>query len=138
MEWDNLEREQFVLQSLFGGGDFLESDLPPPTGTRRIELPVNYTGNVAYRADRWSGESEFSHGFQGKNFHGGLEWRMDALELRGGLRYSRNRWHPSGGAGFNLSPRFGVDVAAFGTSANIERRRDTAIAVSLRFTPETN
>jgi hypothetical protein len=34
--------------------------------------------------------------------------------------------------GFNLTNRFGVDVAAFGTSANLERKRHVAMAVSLR------
>jgi hypothetical protein len=135
IEWDAIERERFTLQSLLTGGDFVEVDLPPPTGLERVELPVTYTGNVAYRADRLAVESEFSHGLQGKNFHGGLEYRLNRVELRGGGRYSRNRWHPSGGVGFNLTPRFGIDVAAFGTSANIERRRDTAIAVSMRITP---
>jgi hypothetical protein len=137
IEWDALQRERFTLQSLLNGGDFVEVDLPPPTGTERVELPVTYTGNVGYHSSRWSAESEFSHGMLGKNFHGGLEYRMQKMELRGGGRYSRNRWYPSGGAGFNLTPRFGIDVAAFGTSANIERRRDVALAVSLRLTPTT-
>ena len=29
--------------------------------------------------------------------------------------------------------RFGIDLAAFGTSANVERERHVAVAVSLRF-----
>ena len=99
---------------------------------QRVELPVSYTGSLGYQAERWSFESEVSHGYQGRNFHGGLEYRMGAIELRGGGRYARNRWHPSGGAGFNVTPRFGIDVAAFGTSANVEGRRDVAVAVSLR------
>ncbi len=136
IEWDELERERFDLQSLFAGGDFLEVDLPAPAGKQRVELPVNYTGSLGYQAERWSAESEFAHGYQGKNFHGGLEYRMGLVDLRGGGRYSRNRWHPSGGVGFNVTPRFGIDVAAFGTSANVEARRDVAIAVSLRLTPE--
>ncbi len=132
IEWDALEREQFVLQNLFSGAEFVETDLPAPTGKERVELPVTYAGNIGYRSDRWSAESEFAHGFQGKNFYGGLEYRLRVVELRGGGRYSRNRWHPSGGAGFNVTPRFGIDVAAFSTGANIEGRRDVAIAVSLR------
>jgi hypothetical protein len=53
--------------------------------------------------------------------------------LRGGARYSFSRWNPTVGAGFDMSRRFSVDVAAYGTSANIERTRQTAVAVSLRF-----
>jgi hypothetical protein len=56
-----------------------------------------------------------------------------AHEFRGGGRYTSDRWHPSGGAGFNLTPRFGIDVAVFGTSTNIERRRQMGVAASLRF-----
>jgi hypothetical protein len=132
IEWAALERERFDLQSLFGGGDFLETDLPAPTAEQRVELPVSYTGSLGYQAERWSFESEASQGYQGRNFHGGLEYRMGVIELRGGGRYARNRWHPSGGAGFNVTPRFGIDVAAFGTSANVEGRRDVAVAVSMR------
>jgi len=135
IDWEELERHRYTLQSLFTGAEFDEEDLTPSVGTRRVELPVNYTGNLSYLSDRWSAESELTHGFNGTNFRGGLEYRTGSFELRGGGRYSRNRWHPSGGVGFNLTPRFGIDVAAFGTSANIERRRDTAIAVSMRFTP---
>ena len=137
IDWDELEHHKYALESLFTGADFDERDLTPSSGTRRVELPVNYTGNLSYLSDRWSAESELTRGFNGTNFRGGLEYRMGSFELRGGGRYSRNRWHPSAGAGFNLSPRFGIDVAAFGTSANIERRRDTAIAVSMRFTPSS-
>jgi hypothetical protein len=132
IEWGALERERFDLQNLFAGGDFLETDLPAPTVKQRVELPVSYTGSLGYQSERWSVDSEVSHGYQGRNFHGGLEYRMGMIELRGGGRYARNRWHPSGGAGFNFTPRFGVDVAAFGTSANIAGRRDVAIAASLR------
>jgi hypothetical protein len=135
IQWNALERQRYVLDSLFDGGEFLETDLPAPTGVERIELPVNYTANFGHNSDRWSAESEFSHGLQGSNFHGGIEFRLGAVDLRGGGRFARNRWHPSGGAGFNLSPRFAIDVGAFGTSANVERRRDLAIAVSMRINP---
>jgi hypothetical protein len=135
IEWNALERQQFVLDSLFSGGDFLETDLPAPTLSQRITLPVNYTANFGHFSERWSAESEFSHGLQGSNFHGGFEYRLGAVDLRGGGRYARNRWHPSGGAGLNLSRRLAIDIGAFGTSANIERRRDLAIAVSMRINP---
>ncbi len=133
IEWKELERERFVLQSLFDGGDFIEQELAVPSETLQIELPVNYSSNVGYHADRWSALAEYAHGFQGNNVHGGIEYRLGAVELRGGGRYSRDRWYPSGGAGFNLSPEVGIDLAVFGTSTNIERRRHTALAMSMRF-----
>lgn len=136
IEWDALDRERFDLQSLFGGGDFVETDLPAPTAKERVDLPVSYTGSLGYQSDRWAVESEVSHGYQGKSFHGGLEYRMGVMDLRGGGRYSRDMWHPSGGVGFNFTRRFAIDVAAFGTSANIARRRDVAVAVSFRITSD--
>jgi hypothetical protein len=132
LEWDEMERARYSLQSLFGGAEFDEVELPAPAVTERVELPVSYTANVGYESGVWSAESEFAHGYNGKNFYSGLEYRFVNVELRGGARYSRDRWYPTGGAGFNFSPRVGIDVAAFGTGANIERRRDVAIAVSLR------
>jgi hypothetical protein len=39
---------------------------------------------------------------------------------------------PSGGAGFDFSPHVSLDLAAFGTNANIERKRQMAIAASIR------
>ena len=135
IDWEDVQREIYVLMSLFDGGDFLETPLGPLGEDRRVELPVHYTGNAAYHDDVWSAYAEFAHGFQGNNLHGGVEYRLGRVELRGGGRYTRDRWHPSGGAGFNLSPGWSVDVGAFGTSTNIERTRRLALAVSLRMNP---
>jgi hypothetical protein len=52
------------------------------------------------------------------------------------MMYSREKWNPTYGAGFNLTPRFGIDVAMYGTTANIARERRQAIAISLRFMRE--
>jgi hypothetical protein len=62
--------------------------------------------------------------------------RMTSQNGRGfaldfGASLALERW--DFGFGTDVTPRFGVDVAAFGTSANIERRRAMALAVSLRF-----
>ena len=135
IDWDNVQRESYVLTSLFDESDFIETPLGPLGEDRRIELPVHYTGNAAYHEDAWSAYAEYAHGFQGNNFHGGLEYRLGRVELRGGGRFARDRWHPSGGAGFNLSPRWSVDVGAFGTSTNIEQTRHVALAMSLRMNP---
>ena len=133
ISWDELEREQWRLQSLLAGGDFVETELPGPLGERRIELPVVYSTDVGYEAERWAAVGEYAHGFQGNSFHGGLEYRLGRAEVRGGLRLSRDDWYPSGGAGFNLTPNFGVDVALFAKTTLLERKRQTALAISLRF-----
>jgi hypothetical protein len=76
---------------------------------------------------------EFGRGFQGTSFHGGYERNLGAMDLRGGALYARERWQPTAGIGLNMSERMSLDVATFGTSANVERKRKAAIAVSLRF-----
>lgn len=135
IRWQRVEREAYVLQSLFAGGDFVQSPRLPLSEERHVELPVNYTTDLGYRADTWSALIEYGHGFQGNNVHGGVEYRFDRIEFRGGARYTRDRWQPSGGVGFNFTRRFSIDLAAFGTSTNIERERRLAVAASLRFNP---
>ncbi len=131
MDWTGVERTDYVLDSLFSGGDFV--DLPrTSTGDARVELPVDIRANGAYNADVWTGIVEYGHGYNGTSVRAGYEHRFNRLQLRGGGRYINDRWEPTGGVGFNLSQGFGVDVAAFGTSANLERKRHVAIAVSLR------
>jgi len=61
------------------------------------------------------------------------EQRFGRFQVRGGARYIKERWEPTGGAGFNFTNRFGIDCGLFSTSANLERRRHLAIAFSLRF-----
>jgi hypothetical protein len=127
-----VERTNYVLDSLFTGGEFV--DTPPiPAPDVRVELPVDVRANLAYNAARWTGIVEYGHGYNGTSFRGGYEQRFGAIDLRGGARYINERWEPTGGLGFNLGGSFGIDVAAFGTSVNLERKRHVAIAVSLRF-----
>jgi hypothetical protein len=134
INWSGVERTLYSLDALYGGdGDFDDAPLPPVATEVRVELPVDYRAYVAYSTDAWGATAEWSNGFQGTTFRGGLEKKFDAIELRGGGRFVRDRWEPSGGVGFNLSDGFGIDVAAFGTSANAERERKLGIAVSLRF-----
>jgi hypothetical protein len=111
--------------------DFVET---APVGTTdvRVELPVDYRGDVSYRTGRYSVTVEGGHGFGGTSFHGGIERQSERMDVRGGLRYALQRWNPTGGVGFNLTPRVSVDVAAFGTSANIEGTRRLALAASIR------
>ena len=132
IDWSDVERTPYALNSLFTGGEFV--DFPTtPVADARVELPVEVRGNVAYHAESWTAIAEFGDGFNGTSLRGGFEQRFDRIELRGGARYLQERWEPTGGVGFNLSDHFGIDVAAFGTSANLERKRHLAIAFSLRF-----
>jgi hypothetical protein len=131
IDWNTLELERLTLPSLIAG-DYVTETMTLAGETRRVELPVNYVGNAAYHHDNWSVLGDFARGFQGTTIHAGYERRLGPLELRGGGRYSRERWHPTAGVGFNLSSGFGIDVAAFGTSANIEREQKLGLAASFR------
>jgi len=130
--WDSLRSEQLVLQSLFQGENFVRPPTPSPAGTRKITLPVRYSGSAGYQAGRWAAQTELSHGLQGLSVRNGVEYRLGALALRGGSRYQMDRWHASTGIGFNLIPSLGIDLAAYQTTANIERKQKVALALSLR------
>ena len=60
----------------------------PRRRTSRLELPVAYTGDVAYHREKWSVLTEVSHGYMANQFRAGLEYRLGAVELRGGGRYT--------------------------------------------------
>ena len=147
--WKDFEGERIALpsltQALLGGFDFISTPLfTPPSqfparegrtcaaGECEITLPVNYGGNLAYSGPTWTAAGEISQGFQGTNFHAGLEYRFGIIELRGGGWFSRDRWHPTGGIGLNVLGAVSFDVAAFTTDTNVERASKLALAVSLR------
>jgi hypothetical protein len=132
MTWTGVERTNFALDSLFAGGEFV--DFPSvPVADERVELPLDVRVNGAYNADHWTGIAEFGHGFNGTTFRTGFEERLDRYQLRVGGRYIKEQWEITGGAGFNLTPHFGLDLGLFSTSANLERQRHLGIGVSLRF-----
>jgi len=132
INWNKLEATTYALSSLTSGNSNFTNTATVAAGDTRVELPVDYRGNLAYYSDDWTAAAEVGHGFGGSSFHAGLERRFKTIELRGGARYTVSTWNPTGGVGFNLSPRVSFDVAAFGTSANVERKRQLALAVSLR------
>ena len=132
INWNDLRRKQFRQESLLDGGDYIEEWLPVTSADTKVTLPVEYIGNAGYHRGKWAALVEVSHGFQGAGFHGGIEYRLKHFEFRGGGRYGLDRWHPSGGIGFNLGEKFSIDVAAFGTTTNIERQLKPGIAISIR------
>ena len=132
IDWTDAERATYFHANLLqGDGDLIESPAVP-VGEVRVELPIDYRANVGYDVGRWAGVAEFGRGLQGKSFHGGGELRFGTIDLRGGAVFSREMWNPAGGVGLNISPRVGMDVAVYSNSANIERKRNPAVAVSLR------
>ena len=132
INWKDVEQTTYTLRNPFLGDSTFVETVPLPLGEVRVELPVNYRGNVGYNADAWSAIAEVGKGFGGNSFHGGYEYRFSRIELRGGAGYTREMWNPAGGVGFNMSERLALDVALYGNSANVERKRNPALAVSLR------
>jgi hypothetical protein len=133
IDWRDWSWKRYTLQSLVLGGDFVEQRLAAPYSEFRVELPVDYTANAAYHWTSVSAVAEVANGFQGARFHSGLEWRLRGIQLRSGGGYSLERWHPAGGIGLDLGSRVSLDIAAYGSTTNIERELRPALAVSLRF-----
>jgi len=131
IKWSKITRHDLAFVNLEDGSEWvhLKTRLP---GSTTIELPVTYTGDIAYHREKWSLYNEYSRGFQGHNFRSALEYRLGAVELRGSARMSEGDWYAAGGAGFNLGRNFGVDVAAFGTQTFLEADRHLALAISFR------
>ena len=136
IEWRGLGAERHSVDDVGGNMDFVETPLPAPEGALRVELPVRYSGGFGFDAGPWAVGADFAHGLDDLDFRGGLEYRLGPLDVRGGGRFIRNMWHPTTGVGLNFTDGFGIDVAMFGSAANIEQSRETSVAVSLRFAQE--
>lgn len=100
--------------------------------TFRVTLPVEYRGRVAYTGAGWSAGASAGTGLAGPSFRLGGEQLIGGLALRGGAVYTRSMWNPTVGVGFPVAARVALDVAGFANTANIERVRRPAVAVSLR------
>jgi hypothetical protein len=133
IEWTDVERTTYFHASLLSGEGDLSEGVPVAVGDVRVELPIDYRANIGYDVERWAAVAEFGRGYQGTSFHGGGEYRFGPIDVRGGAVYSRELWNPAGGVGFNMSDTAALDVAVYSNSANVERKRNPAIAVSLRF-----
>jgi hypothetical protein len=133
IDWTDLEDQAYFHANLLqGDGDLIEGPTVP-IGEVRVELPIDYRANVGYNVGRWAAVAEFGRGLQGKSFHTGAELRFGTIDVRGGAVYSRELWNPTAGVGLNMSDRAAIDVALYSNAANVERKRNPAIAVSLRF-----
>jgi hypothetical protein len=132
MDWRDIRRKRFSLTSLTTGVGFVESALPAPSGELRIELPEQYVANLGYSTGPWTLRSDWTYDLQKLGARAGGEYRAGPVAFRGGVRYGTQTWNPTGGIGFNLTRRFGIDVGVFGNTVNMEQRRSASVAVSLR------
>ena len=132
IDWTGVRQSSLRLASLSSGNGTFIQTIEVPVADARVELPVDYRGNVTYDAGDWSATAEAGHGFGGGSFHGGYEHRFGRLEARGGARYTFQMWNPTAGVGVDMSRKVSFDLAFFGTTTNIERKRQLAIAASIR------
>jgi hypothetical protein len=132
IDWTGVTRTTYGLANLLTGNSTLVESLPQLRGDTRVQLPIDYRGQIAYDADAWSAVGDVGHGFGGSSFHGGGEYRVRAIAVRGGAMFSRQLWSPAAGLGLNLNAHTALDMAVYGNAANVERQRRAAIAVSLR------
>lgn len=132
IRWQDVKMENFTLGDVLNGMDFTKTAMTPASSELVAKLPIRYVGDVGYTFGQWSVVGEGSQGFQGFKFHGGVERKVSFIDLRGGLRYAQDLWHPTGGVGLNLSHKLSVDVAAFSNGSNIEHLRKISFATSLR------
>jgi hypothetical protein len=133
IDWTDVERTTYFQTALISaGGSDLLTGTTIPVADVRVELPVDYKANVGYDVERWAAVVEFGHGFNGKSFHSGAEYRFGRFDVRGGGAYAREMWNPSGGVGLNMSPRVSLDAAIYSNAANVERKRHPALALSIR------
>jgi hypothetical protein len=132
IDWTGVTHRDYVIDDLFSGNDDLIDGPETEIGDVRVELPLEYTVHAGRRTESISALAEYSRGYNGHSFGGGAEYHLGPIDLRGGAQRRRDRWDPTAGVGINFGPRVSLDVAVFGTSANAERVRRTAIAASIR------
>ena len=133
MTWQRVELDRFQLTSFVDGSELEEVPVTQPVDPLKITVPLNFSANAAYDAGRWSAAAEYARRFGGNNIQSGVEYRLKHIDLRAGMRFARDRWHPAGGVGLHLGGPVALDVAFFSSSTNAERRRHLTMAVSLRF-----
>ena len=132
IEWTDFQQKTFTLTALQGGLDFVEKTTPSGVTSLIVKLPVVKTANVGFQVAGWGALASITNGFNGTSFHGGVERQVAGpLWVRGGGRYSRGYWDPT--YGFGVGKRVALDVGFYGSHANLEGKRQTAMAVSVRF-----
>ena len=134
IEWSDLTLKRYTLNSLISGAEFTELEGPAPLASLTVELPVVTTGNVGYDAGDYAFRASVTRGFNGTSFHGGAERQFAALAVRGGMRFSRDHWDPTYGVGFGR--RVAIDVGFYSTHNNLQDKRQTSMAISIRIQRE--
>jgi hypothetical protein len=130
IDWTELTLKRYTLNSLIAGGEFVEDIVGTPLTSLVVKLPVVTSGNFGFDALGFAVTATATHGFNGNSFHGGAERRFGSFAVRGGGRYSRGKWDPT--YGFGVGRRVALDVGFYGTHSNLQNKRQTSMAVSIR------
>jgi hypothetical protein len=149
VDWTDFEPTQYALGALFNGSgvdvDFGKvAGYTNPITALQVTVPIVISESLAFQAKGWgfmgalaqkkagsSSAGVVALGYDEKSFHGGVERKVGPFWLRGGGRYSRDKWDPT--YGFGIGNKIALDFGFYGTHANLEGKRQTTMAVSVRF-----
>jgi hypothetical protein len=128
--WKTFKNRTFTLSALTTGLDFVETTTPSALGPQTVKVKEVKTGNVGFQAGGWGAVAVVTDGFNGHSFNGGVEHKLGPLWLRGGGRKTRGKWDPT--YGFGIGSKVALDFGFYGSHANLEGKRQTSMAVSIR------
>jgi len=140
MEWTDFSQDNyFMATSLQTGLEFSSTSVTPPVSSLTVKLPIVISESLAFQAGGWGFMGTLAQkkagsgvaGYGEKSMSAGIERKFGPFWLRGGGRYAREKWDPT--YGFGIGNRIALDVGFYGTHANLEGKRQTAMAISLRF-----
>ena len=99
----------------------------------RLELPRRYTASAVFQLGFWSAIGHYGREFSGHEGSVGVERRLGAIEVRGGMRFVRGGWHPAIGVGMSAGRRGrGFDLAFYRAGPTFTGRRPFALAIAYR------
>jgi hypothetical protein len=133
IDWTHVSSASYTLANPLTGRAEFDEHIQQLSGVRRVSVPIAYSTSLGYTADVWTAVGDVGWGLGGRSLHGGYEYRLKKIALRGGGIYARQLWSPTAGIGLNLSAHTALDLAIYGNAANAERKRHPAVAVSVRF-----
>jgi hypothetical protein len=134
IDWARVSNTSYSLANPLAGNAVFDEHSNQLSGVTRVTLPIAYSASLGYTANVWTAVGDVSWGLGGRSLHGGYEYRLQRIALRGGGMYVRQLWNPTAGVGVDLSAHTALDFAIYGNTSNAERKRHPAVAVSVRLT----
>jgi len=129
IDWNTFTLNRYAM-SVTSGQDGADAPLIPPAGSERVVLPIVSTAHLGFVTGPWTFSSSVGRGMNGRAASGGAERRFGAFAVRGGAIMTKNGVEPTMGVG--VGRRVALDLAMFGTRANLEGERRWVVAASIR------